>query len=679
MIKKETEKVNRIIHIFDNLKNSQRLQWLNSSQKAFAFFLGNQLTAEEYESLVEKKMPTFIVNKMTPQIELMMFFLTAKTPRWQAVGIDGSDGELAQLHATVAQYIWKESKGQTVLSMSVRDALTKGIGYLAVGIDPDRDNGLGEVVVESIEPWDVYVDPHSRDPFFRDASFIMISKFKTEEQLMLDFPGLTKNDILSISNRGDDRDYMMFNFVSPTPVHSYDVDDGINRDGNQVTFYRYYEFYERKKVKHVRVMYKVEDQVKASIMKESEWKNIADVIPPENVLAVIPFWKNKIFRSHVVGDYMIEDEVELPGENFPIVPLCYRNVGNPYSMSAAMDLVGKQEEINKSHQIMIHHANLSSVPRWLAEKGTVSNSDEFKKQSSTPGAVLEYNPDSQGKPPTPVQPMPLNNAFYTIGKEGVQDMEYISGMNAYMQGQGDMSGREPYRGLLARDDFGTRRIRGFATNVLNEFLTTLGVIIDDYAKFLYKTEKIVAIATPEDPESVQLFTLNEITPEGVQKFYDDTETRYNIQFVGGSTLLINRWAELEEYMELYRMGIIDKETVLYKTDLPNKKAIVEKIGSLQQLQGQIEQMNEAIKKLQSENEILEKQLISTRITQKVYEAAIDIEGEKARFIAELSTLLKQGKMDGEMMKGKVEDFLTKEELKNEKARISSHKKENTNK
>ena len=274
--------------------------------------------------------------------------------------------------------------------------------------------------------------------------------------------------------------------------------------------------------------------------------------------------------------------------------------------------------------------------------------------------------------------MPLNNAFYTIAKEGVADMEYISGMNAYMQGQGDMSGREPYRGLLARDDFGTRRIRGFATNILNEFLTLTGKIIDDYATYLYRTEKVISIATPEDPESVQLFTLNQITEEGIAKFYDEQQTRYNIQFVGGSTLLINRWAELEEYMELYKMGIIDKETVLYKTDLPNKKAIVEKIGSLQQLQGQIQQLTESLEKAEKESEILERQLVSTRITQKVYEAAIDIEGEKARFIAELSTLLKQGKMDGEGMKAKVEEFLTKQDLENEKVRLQN-KSTNTSK
>jgi len=670
-------KADRIKNLYERLKNSQRQNWLYSSQKAFSFFLGNQMTIEEYNALKEKKMPTFIVNKMTPQIELMMFFLTAKTPRWQAVGIDGTDGELASLHATMAQYVWKESKGQSKLSQCVRDSLTKGMGYFHIGIDPDRDEGLGEVTVETIEPWDVYVDPHSRDPFFSDASFLMISRFKTKEQLMLDFPELTEVDILKITGEYD-RDKMLFNFVSPTPVHSYDIDDGISKDGEAVEFFRYYEYYEKRKVAYVRVMYKLEGEIQHSKMPLKDWKKIKDAIPEESIIDVIQYYKVKVFRSHLIGDLLIEDDVEMPGDNYPVIPLCYRHVGNPYPMSAAMDLVGKQEEVNKSHQIMIHHANLSSVPRWLAEKGTITNGEEFAKQSSTPGAVLEYNPDSVGRPPTAVQPLPLNNAFYTIAKEGVADMEYISGMNAYMQGQGDMSGREPYRGLLARDDFGTRRIRGFATNILNEFLTLTGKIIDDYATYLYRTEKVISIATPEDPESVQLFTLNQITEEGIAKFYDEQQTRYNIQFVGGSTLLINRWAELEEYMELYKMGIIDKETVLYKTDLPNKKAIVEKIGSLQQLQGQIQQLTESLEKAEKESEILERQLVSTRITQKVYEAAIDIEGEKARFIAELSTLLKQGKMDGEGMKAKVEEFLTKQDLENEKVRLQN-KSTNTSK
>ena len=657
------KKSDQIINLYNNISNSERNLWLESSQKAFAFFLGNQLTKEEYQSLVEKKMPTFIVNKITPQIELMMFFLTAKTPRWQAVGSDGSDSAIAELHAKVAEYVWGISKGQTIFSQVVRDSLTKGVGYFHVGIDPDMDNGFGEVIIGTEEAWDVYIDPHSRDPFFEDASYILISKAKTKEQILLDYPELTEKQVNSFI---DDRDYMLQSFMSPAPVHSYDVSTGVNSEGEPAEFIRTYELYERKKVPYINLLYKVEGEIQNNIMPKKTWEEMKDAIPEENIIEVLPFNKKRIFKTFMIGDKIIDEEVEMPSDRYPIIPLCYRHTGNPYPMSASMDLVGKQEEINKAHQITIHHANLSSVPRWLAEKGTILDKDEFRKASATPGAVLEYNPDSQGRPPTPTQPLPLNNAFYSIGKDGVYDMEYISGMSGNMQGQGDYSGREPYRGLLARDEFGTRRIRGFATNVLNEFLGLVGTVVDDYARFLYRTEKTFQIASPEDPEIYDLFTLNKIEEGDVNRFYDETQTRYNVRFVGGSTLLINRWAELEEYTELYKMGIIDKDTLLYKTDIPNKKAIAQKTNLIAQMQQQLQQYDEQVKQLLKEKEILERGVTNAKIATKVAQAETDIEAEKYKFIANMKILLAEGKLTGKQIYNEIENFKKQLELDSKK-------------
>jgi len=77
-------------------------------------------------------------------------------------------------------------------------------------------------------------------------------------------------------------------------------------------------------------------------------------------------------------------------------------------MSASTPLVGKQEEINKAHQITIHNANLSGSLRWLIQEGAVDD-DEWDNYSSAPGARLKYR---QGyEKPEAIHPTPLNNAF----------------------------------------------------------------------------------------------------------------------------------------------------------------------------------------------------------------------------------------------------------------------------
>lgn len=667
-----------------NYGNQGRENWRRSSERGYAFFLGNQLTIEEFNELREKKMPTFTVNKMTPQIELMVYFLTARSPRWQAVGFDGTDTAVAQLHAKVAQYVWKISKGGTLMAQVARDTLTKSIGYIAVGIDPDLDNGLGEVVLETLEPWDVYVDPDSRDPFFQDASWILVSKEKTISQAVLDFPELSKEKLIKHASMGSE-DNMKVDFESPTPMHTYDVDEHSDSEGDYEETIRYYELYEKKNHKFFNVYYRKigedgEPTLENRIMPESDFKKLTKTEElKNNIIESLPFYKTKYERSKVIGDIEVETNRVLPGHSCPIIPLCYRHTGNPYPMSATMDMMGKQEEINKAHQIMIHHANLSSSPRYMAEEGAISNPKEWEKNAATPGSVSTYNPDSQGNPPTAVQPLPLNSAFYEISRLGVSDMEYLSGMSSHMMGQGDYSGREPYRGLLARDDFGTRRIRGFASNSLNEFLNHLGVVVDEYARFLYTTEKTMQIVSPDDPESVEIFHLNKIGEEELTKFYDDSKTNYDINFVSGSTLLVNRWAELEEYMELYKNGIIDSETVLYKTDLPNKKEIIKKIGTIQKLQGQAEQLSEQLEEISSMNDKLESQLVAAKIENKVIEGTANVQIEEEKMLAEIREAVREAKKQGKDVEKAVNLKLRELELENKEEKIANKEKNTNNK
>ena len=71
---------------------------------------------------------------------------------------------------------------------AINDAITKGLGYMLVSVDQDADNGMGEVVIQQPEPFDVYVDPKSRDMLFSDAAFVMIRKILPKTHLMKLFP-----------------------------------------------------------------------------------------------------------------------------------------------------------------------------------------------------------------------------------------------------------------------------------------------------------------------------------------------------------------------------------------------------------------------------------------------------------------------------------------------------------
>jgi hypothetical protein len=188
-----------------------------------------------------------------------------------------------------------------------------------------------------------------------------------------------------------------------------------------------------------------------------------------------------------------------------------------------------------------------------------------------------------------------------------------------MQGNENAS-ETTYRGLLALDEFGTRRIKAWVTDVVDTALDHLGRIWLQLAKNVYKTHKIIRIVNPDNAE-VKKYEIN--VPmyndygDVVGKMLDISNTDYDLRFISGGTLPVNRWARLQEKMEMFKMGVIDDIALLQETDIPNKEKILQRKSIYAQLQQQIASMDQQIKALRGTNETLERQLVQAGIKQKV--------------------------------------------------------------
>ena len=91
MAKRKTSE--RIYDMFNSANSDERIKWQSQSQKGYDFYLNDQLTEDEKDSLEEAGMPTFQINRITPIIETMKYFVTANNPRWKAVAVDGSGNQ----------------------------------------------------------------------------------------------------------------------------------------------------------------------------------------------------------------------------------------------------------------------------------------------------------------------------------------------------------------------------------------------------------------------------------------------------------------------------------------------------------------------------------------------------------------------------------------------------------
>ena len=694
--KTSKKKAEDIKQLYDKANNSHRHKWQYLMTKASDFFLGDQLSRNEERALEEAGMPSFIINRITPVIETMKYFVTAGNPSWKAVGAEGSDVDVAAVHSDIIDYAWYHSNGRSLFSQIVGDSLVKGVGYFHVDVDSDDDRGMGEVVFKRIDPFDVFPDPMSTDFLMRDASYIIVRKNLTKTQLKNILPKFARK-IDKATGSPELREYSRRGVEDSEYITREDIGfEGYKKDGEQDEIIDFYECYMKEKKEFYNVfiqkppsreqMIEIQKQVQMELEKMAEEMSVqlaeqqtkmaeaveeGEMIPErmelelkkaqegvqqqleqaeasltekyvqeatvventvfrkeafdvmsenegfmQNVKDAVPFWETRVMLRCCAGDAFLY-EYELPVTEYPIVPVVYQYTGTPYPMSAVSPLVGKQQEINKAHQIMIHNANLSSNLRWIYEEGSVPE-DEWEQYSSSPGALLKYRQGFQ--PPTPIQPLPLNNAFYTITQQGKSDMEYLSGISPAMQGALGEE-HETYRGLLALDEFGTRRIKAWMQSIVEPSLEHIGRVFTQVAQNTYTAHKVFRIVNPNNLDEEKMAEINipiyNDFGMAVQKYRDYAAAKFDIRIVAGSTMPVNRWALIEEYFKWFQAGLIDDIAMLSETDIRGKENIIKRKSVYAQQQQQISSMEEALKDKEGTIETLERQLVQSGIKEKV--------------------------------------------------------------
>jgi hypothetical protein len=705
------KKAESVYQLFQKSTGAWRSKWESQAQKCFDFYHNDQLTEKEERVLEESGMPTFTINRITPVIEMMKYFCTAKTPRWQAVAAEGSDTDIAGIHADIADYCWHLSNGDSLYAHVIQDALIKGIGWFQIDIDPDMDKGMGEVVYKRIEPFDIYVDPMARDFLMRDATYIIIKKDISKTNLINLFPEF-KNKIVKAATSNNQssgfmtsaRDTLTSDSIQPSDIGSEAYDP---MSSEQEAVIDYYECYNKEKYvlynvfiqlppgvtnvqemkrqaeeqialkeQELRVSFKEKaqemqmlaaqgeiiperakieiekaeremtaqleqfkaqleaeieessNQIEQQIMTQAEYDLfLADPILKKTVVEAVKFYDTRIRLSVSLGAETLLFETTLPITDYPLIPIPYMWTGTPYPMSAVLPLIGKQQEINKSHQLMIHNANLASNLRWIYEEGSVPEA-EWEQYSSAPGALLKYR---QGfAPPTPVQPLPINNAFFTTVQEGKQDMEYISGIYSSMQGDTGAQ-HETYRGLLAQDEHGTRRIKAWMQTIVEPALEHLGRVFMQTAQQTYKAHKVFRIVQPsaiiEDREVAINVPIYNDLGDSIEKFNDYAGASFDVRVVAGSSMPVNRWALLEEYFRWYQSGLIDDIAMLAETDVRGKDQILKRKSIYSQLKSQVDGLEGELKDRDGTIETLKRQIIQADIRDKSRKVEHGMQGE----------------------------------------------------
>jgi hypothetical protein len=753
--KRQDKKALRVRDIFDNVNTGNRQQWEFINQKGFDFANDNQLSADDKELLEEQGMPTFTINRIIPVVEMLNFYATANQPRWQAIGAEGSDTDVAAVFSDMADYVWYHSNGQSLLSNAVNDAVSKSIGYLMVDIDHNADQGMGEITIQQPDPFDVYVDPKSRDLLFEDAAYMLIRKVLPRTHLMKVYPESKRK--INNANSFDNSSYNYTEKVFDETQKDFSRKDVLDEsttdmideeDTGREDLIEYYELFEKEKQLYVNMFYKIPpdtevmENIKSTVEKEVQrLKNefqvqlkekqlqfaqmvqskqmlperaeleinkfkqemqkqiqmnqlkLAEELQKQSsitenrvitkeeynilikdkefaalVIETIEFYDSRIKKTCVVGDTCIYEKY-LPSKikDYPLIPFHYKWTGTPYPISAVSPLIGKQQELNKVHQLMVHNASLGSSLRWMYEEGSI-DVEHWEKYAAAPGALLPLR--SGFNAPTPVMPFQLPNAFFGISGEGKQDMEYLAGIYSSMQGDTKQTKDMPFKGMLAIDEYGTRRVKYWLKHSVEPALKQVGELVKQYTQSVYTANKVFRIVQPsaiqEDKRvEINIPVYNDMG-KAIGKMMDYETARFDVRLIAGSTLPVNRWAYLAELKELMKLGVVDDVAVLSETDIKNKDKIVKRKSLYAQLSGKLKEMEKTMQDKEGTIETLERQLVQAGIKSKVMQGEMEVNRKVAETKAATENEYNETKHAQQQIR---EDG--KKILDNEKARLTN--------
>ena len=713
----QTDPEVRLTHDLLQEYSSARQEWAKQATEDNEFRNGNQWKTDHAKTLKNRAQEPIVVNVVHSAVEQAKALLTSNKPKFQSTGRENSDIKTGRIFSDLMTYIWDNSNGNVQLKQAVDDYYVKGMGCLYVSYNPNDDFGKGEINVRAINPHDVYIDPNSQGLFCQDASSIIIGKKHMRSQLIAAYPQfeehLNNTNVTSyLPSENPARSGSTQNQVTPTNSQQRFADNDEELEAFErltkikVPYMRAYNpFLNREDVlneenyqKYItspayRVITKAGEnfETESSAVNQLDamveqfgkvWHMVQDMMTgqpvpvsgpeseymiPESTTIVeklsfkdlIELGKiktNKCVVDHVkcvfsVGDTLLFQAI-YPVEHYPLIPLMNRHNRNPYPISDVRLVKGLQEYINKIRSLIVAHASSSTNVKLLIPRGSMDKRQLEEEWGRAGTAVIEYDPEL-GQPIV-AGPVPLPNELYKNEADAKADIEKILGIYALMQGdQG--SAPQTYKGTVAMDEFGQRRIKSKKDDI-ESALNQVAKVVIAYMQAYYTSEKTMRLLHPNAAPSeitVNKDIYDPITGAFLERLNDITVGKYDIICVSGSTLPSNRWGRFEYYMQLFQQGIIDQVEVLKQTDVADMEGVLERADERNQMSGQIQNLTEEIKKLKGDLQTAQRESLHDRKRVELK----DFEKKLAKAEAKVE------------MAAKLYDARSKDELKNLKEAV----------
>tara|TARA_A100001201_G_scaffold47680_1_gene47846 strand:- start:986 stop:3016 length:2031 start_codon:yes stop_codon:yes gene_type:complete len=579
------------------------------------FYLGLQLTQAQKDYLISVGQPPEANNKIRPAVEQVLSNVAGASPEWDVRPVGKTDSEVAFVYNKLLDKIWYDSDGDRHFRSIVKDFTVKGLGYMYVYPDWQAEQGRGGIKIKRIAPENIYVDPNCTDPFFRDASSIILSDTSTKSAMKVMFPDYA-DEIEDANEDYRDDDYATAKYNRDEIIRRPDVND----DG-QPKVRRYIRW---SKVNEEQVLLTDNLTGRQKTFTKEEYDDFKKserykAYVKENQVDEEKIYVTRVRETFVVGDVMVYDIV-LPVEDYPIVPACNEHNGNPYPAGDVRHAKTPQRMLNRTEALLISHATSTASFKLIYEDGAI-DPEELEKWF-VPNAIIRANPSAlrEGKIKE-LSPPAISSQLYVEKQRYETDIETVFG--AYKFQQGNPAGAVGTFGEARILDEASSRKQNWKILPAYDMLTLVGKIVSKYIPYVYDKERVLRVMNPlgiEKELKINVPVVNDYTM-AIERMYDVTTAEVDIRVVIGSTRSKSPTADLAKDIQLLQAGIYDKTQVIMglQGDV-DKSALLARMSEIGQLRAQNQKLQKQLQAMTGDLQTRERELFHSKMRAEISEA-----------------------------------------------------------
>jgi len=478
---------------------------------------------EQYKKGGNRWQSKAMTNYVFQVVESFVPLMSDRQPAIQILPMMPDDAAIAQEVQDVVRHRWNRDSMRQKIQKILRDMIILGTGLAHIRFDSELSNGLGDVTIDSIDPFDFFPDDAATS--FESMDWCIL-KTKRSAQYFKDTYG---KDIVSPTKEVDDqlRDTTTY-MEKPTDTSLIDE----------------FQYFKKEKGKIKRI-----------------------IIAGQTILdeRVLPYAK----------------------KSFPFVAFHnHSSNGELWSMGDVKQIASLQKKYNKIDSVVMDNMIATNNAIWIVDstagikKGSLRNEPGLIVEKSPGGQVKRESP-----PPLPNYFMEAQNLTRQQIQDvsGVQDItqKLNNATGPAMQTVVEYT-QTRLRAKLQNFETSIQQLGEWMVEMIREHYTEPRIIRitkpnmknqkGEFDFMTFDASKLKPEIPQTDPQSGQ-----PMKDESGVLMMEEGAVYFDIEIASGSSMLLNRSAKYEQALQLYGAGAVDIETLLEAAEIGNPKTILDNL------------------------------------------------------------------------------------------------------